>query len=293
MSLYIIANPHSGKGSAADIVEKIQNLCPQKEIRIFYTQKKDDEKRQVQAILTTFQKEDQIIIIGGDGTLSKVLFHLPAEIPFAYYPVGSGNDFAHSLPFPTLEEILQGMEEKKYQPLTVFGYENGILLNSLDVGFAAWVVHEAADSRLKHLLNQWHLGKLTYIFVAIQSLFKNPAATVAFQVEEKEKVILENHFFFSVANNTYFGGGIMIWPTAGVKTDSLEIVATKGQTFFQRLSTLLALVSKKHQTCPYLQHQTVEELWLEIPEGTIVEVDGEILDLQSLHLQKQTRYIYL
>ena len=89
------------------------------------------------------------MILGGDGTLSKVLYYLPADIPFAYYPVGSGNDFARALGLK--KELTHLIESTKQAPkeITVYTYQNGLVLNSLDLGFASWVINHVEQYQLK------------------------------------------------------------------------------------------------------------------------------------------------
>lgn len=70
MTLYIIANPHAGNKNASTIVGKIQELYHTEDISVFYTEQKDDEKKQVINILRSFKESDHLMIIGGDGTLS-------------------------------------------------------------------------------------------------------------------------------------------------------------------------------------------------------------------------------
>ncbi|MET3645120.1 diacylglycerol/lipid kinase family protein [Streptococcus gallinaceus] len=293
MTVYIIANPHAGAQLAVDIVEEIQVNYPHLEKKIFFTTCPNDEKNQVQLALQTWQEGDTFLVIGGDGTLSKVLYHLPQNIPFSYYPVGSGNDFARALQLPDLAATIANIEAGNTREITIFAAEEGILLNSLDLGFAAWVVNEAAHSTLKRLLNRLYLGKLTYIFIAILSLLKNPVASVKIQKNNQEILELDHVYFFSVANNTYFGGGIMIWPTATVYDSQLHMIYAKGETFWKRLAILLTLVFKQHQQSSYLQHEVLETAHIKIPRESIVEVDGEIISSRELTLKAQKRKIYL
>ena len=74
MTLYIIANPHSGNRSAQEVIKRLKNKLNQ-EIAVFLTRYSDDEENQVNDVLETFQPEkDRLLILGGDGTLSKVLY---------------------------------------------------------------------------------------------------------------------------------------------------------------------------------------------------------------------------
>ena len=74
MTLYIIANPHSGNRSAQEVIKRLKNKLNQ-EIAVFLTRYSDDEENQVNDVLETFQPEkDRLFSLGGDGTLSKVLY---------------------------------------------------------------------------------------------------------------------------------------------------------------------------------------------------------------------------
>lgn len=78
---------------------------------------------------------------------------------------------------------------------------------------------------------------MTYVATAIQFLLKNPLqASVSLESSEGDNLILNDHFFFSLANNTYFGGGIMIWTTTTVHSENLECVYAKGETFFSTIN---------------------------------------------------------
>ena len=282
MTLYIIANPHAGNHGAKQVISDIEKHHTS-DICTLLTRYKNDELHQVEKLLKTFDPEkDKLLIVGGDGTLSKVLYHLPANLPFAYYPV-----------VPNLDTLLVSLTNQP-KGITVYSYQECLVLNSLDLGFAAWVVNQATNSTLKTVLNKCHLGKLTYVAIAIQFLLKNPLqASVSLESSEGDNLILNDHFFFSLANNTYFGGGIMIWPTATVHSENLECVYAKGETFFQRLTVLLSLVLKRHEKSSYLNHCSLKQVTVNFPKESLIEIDGEIVSLNEITLSSQKRYIYL
>ncbi|MFX3849736.1 diacylglycerol kinase family protein, partial [Streptococcus suis] len=77
------------------MIYKIKERYPQLEVNKFMTVGPEDEKSQIEAILKEFvRSEDQLMILGGDGTLSKAMRFWPARLPFDYYPTGYGNHFA-------------------------------------------------------------------------------------------------------------------------------------------------------------------------------------------------------
>ncbi|HFZ6430285.1 TPA: diacylglycerol kinase family protein [Streptococcus agalactiae] len=269
MTLYIIANPHAGNKNASTIVGKIQELYHTEDISVFYTEQKDDEKKQVINILRSFKESDHLMIIGGDGTLSKVMTYLPQHIPCAYYPVGSGNDFARALKIPNLKETLTAIQTERLKEINCFIYDKGLILN------------------------RYRLGKITYIVIAIKSLLHSSKVQVLVEGETGQQIKLNDLYFFALANNTYFGGGITIWPKASALTAELDMVYAKGHTFLKRLSILLSLVFKRHTTSKSIKHQTFKAMTVYFPKNSLIEIDGEIVELDQISLKCQKRYLYM
>ncbi|HEO6813653.1 TPA: diacylglycerol kinase, partial [Streptococcus agalactiae] len=236
---------------------------------------------------------DHLMIIGGDGTLSKVMTYLPQHIPCAYYPVGSGNDFARALKIPNLKETLTAIQTERLKEINCFIYDKGLILNSLDLGFAAYVVWKASNSKIKNILNRYRLGKITYIVIAIKSLLHSSKVQVLVEGETGQRIKLNDLYFFALANNTYFGGGITIWPKASALTAELDMVYAKGHTFLKRLSILLSLVFKRHTTSKSIKHQTFKAMTVYFPKNSLIEIDGEIVELDQISLKCQKRYLYM
>ncbi|MGT2911974.1 diacylglycerol/lipid kinase family protein [Streptococcus cameli] len=289
MVLYILANPNAGSRSANQIMEQL--LPHFSETRIFKTCCKGDEKNQVKSLLQTFRQErDQLVIIGGDGTLSTVLDSLPKTIPFAYLPAGSGNDFARFLQLNT-EQTISALKQNKTEEITLLEYEQGIIINSLDAGFAAQVIAYSENSSLKRWLNFLKLGKLTYLVFSIVTLFKNIRFSVQIEQDGRTKHY-HNLFFLSVANSAYFGGGILIWPTATPKKSHHDLVTISYGSFLQKILSLLDLVFKRHEESPYLEHSQGMLLRILFEKEQVIQVDGESQILKETSIRSHQRKIY-
>lgn len=293
MKLYILANPKAGSHTADDVIAFITATYPQIQLQVHYTVGIDDEYRQIEEIVENFViEQDKLLILGGDGTLSKSLKYLPVTIPFAYYPTGSGNDFARSMGIDRIEQIIDALLLDRVQPITVLSSNLGVVVNSLDMGYSAQVVAYSANSTLKKLLNRIKLGKLTYLFFGIRSLLSRAKLTVRLNLDGQEQV-LKDLFFLSVANNTYFGGGIMIWPEASAYKEQIDIVWFQRGNLFQRIQALLALLLKKHQKSPLLHHTCAQAVTIEAEQELTVQVDGELCQAKAINLSCQQRQIYL
>ncbi len=293
MKLYILANPKAGSQKAEDIIAFITTTYPQIQLHIHYTGGIDDEYRQIEEIVENLViGKDKLLILGGDGTLSKSLKYLPVTIPFAYYPTGSGNDFARSMAIDRLEQVIEALLLDRIQPITVLSSNLGVVVNSLDMGYSTQVVAYSVNSTLKKWLNRIKLGKLTYLFFGIRSLLSRAKLTVRLSLDG-QKQVLKDLFFLSVANNTYFGGGIMIWPEASAYKEQIDIVWFQRGNLFQRIQALLALLLKKHQQSPVLHHSCAQVVTIEVEQELTLQVDGELCQAREITLSCQERQIYL
>ncbi|MER0122172.1 diacylglycerol kinase family protein [Streptococcus sp. ZJ93] len=293
MIVYILANPHAGNGQAFTIVKNIREMYPQVWIESYVTTSKNDEYAQVEAILSVFRKDqDRFLILGGDGTLSKVLAIWPKEFPFAYFPTGSGNDFARAVGIQSWQQVMETILTTPPVPVCVLSLPEGVVINSLDIGYPARVIAHSEKTAFKKWFNRLKIGKLTYIFFGVLGLFNSSQLSACIEVNQ-QKMELEHLFFLSVANNTYFGGGIMIWPDAHIKTPQMDLVYVSAPSIFQRIKALLELILKRHKTSSVLHHITAETIKLTLPHKIVAQVDGELQMIQEMTISCQTRYYYL
>ncbi len=293
MIVYILANPQAGNGQAFAIIKDIRKTYPQVRIESYMTRKKNDEYTQIEAILSVFRKNcDRFLILGGDGTLSKVLSAWPKDIAFAYYPTGSGNDFARAIGISSWQQVMNNLLETQFVPVCLLTISSGVVVNSLDIGYPARIIAHSENSAIKRWFNQLKIGKLIYIFFGVLGLLNSSQLSAL--VEANDQVMeLEHLFFLSIANNTYFGGGIMIWPEARITQFQMDLVYVSATSISQRIRALLDLILKRHKSSSVLHHMTAERVHLRLPHKTVAQVDGELQVIDELTITCQTRYYYL
>ncbi|MBO4107119.1 diacylglycerol/lipid kinase family protein [Streptococcus suis] len=292
MKLFILANPQAGSKRAQALIQEICDTYPQLAPTIFLTRGVDDEYRQIQAILAEFEPvQDALLILGGDGTLSKALTALPKNIPFAYFPTGSGNDFARTLAIKDIRQVMEALIEKRTTPITVLQSNFGVVVNSLDLGFAAQVIAYSERSRTKRWLKTVGLGKIAYLLFGLRSLFGQSALSV--QVElDGERMHLDRLFFLSLANNPYFGGGIMIWPDASPFQSQLHLVWFATGSLFYRIKALLEMIFHRHKSSKIIHHREAKEVIVTTDKDLSIQIDGEVVEASEIVLTCQERRIY-
>lgn len=293
MTLFVLYHPLAGNGRAGQLVATIQQAYPQLTYRLYPTEKAGTEKDLVAAILAYFSPEtDQFLVIGGDGTLSKTLAVWPATFPLAYLPAGSGNDFARSLGGLPMETVMAALLSSQSRPITVLKSPQGqVVVNSFDVAYAAQTVALTETSPLKTWLNQLGLGRLIYVIFGLVALFRTPLARLLVTLDGQVHD-LDQLFFCSVANNTYFGGGVTIWPTSHVTKSYLCLVYAKDRGFFGNVQTLLSLLFNRHEKIPRLQHLKGQSIQITAASPLLAQIDGESCQVRELTLTCQQRQLF-
>src|SRR5699024_4934150 len=131
---HLLVNPNSGGGKGRIAGEQVIQYLKAGKLHYSarFTTNPDHELRLIQEMavhdLKTFDEKmspDEVypllVVIGGDGTIHQVvneLYRLNKQIPIAYIPAGSGNDFARGLgltrePITIMKQIIQNKQPKE------------------------------------------------------------------------------------------------------------------------------------------------------------------------------------
>lgn len=165
------------------------------------------------------QKITDIVIAGGDGTISQVVNSLMnCNVSFGIIPCGSGNGLALAAriskqPARALDIIFNG------KPSYVDGFtiNNHFACMLSGLGFDAKVAHEFA--------HQPERGLKTYASLISKNFFK--ASPYSFTIESNGLSFSTEAYFISIANSNQFGNNFTIAPKALLADGLLDIVIAK------------------------------------------------------------------
>ncbi|PQO46294.1 diacylglycerol/lipid kinase family protein [Blastopirellula marina] len=170
------------------------------------------------------QQPERVILVGGDGTVSRTLALLssPSDLQFGIVPTGTGNDLARSLDLPLDDveaawELAAHGEARKMDVVETSLDEPKLLFNAMTAGIGG-VVAQEIDST-----NKERFGALAYWFSALSVLTNPPIFQIRLRLNDDE-VIEQEVYAFCVANGRCAGGGFIIAPTA--KLDDAKIHVT-------------------------------------------------------------------
>lgn len=211
--MLLVVNPVSGKKMAKQYMMRMINRFDQAgyNVTACCTQ---INKNAYDIVKNRGAEFDIIVCCGGDGTLKETVcgvMDLGKDIPVGYLPMGSTNDFAHSLNIPTdvfaaVEAIING--EPKPVDVGKFGDEYYIYV----AGFGNFTaISYGVNQKIKNAL-----GKNAYYVQAVKDFFKMKPYHARIEADGE---FFEGDWFYGAASNSYSVGGLPVLHNIGVEFD--------------------------------------------------------------------------
>lgn len=288
--LYFIVNPKSSSGKGLQLWQTAEQWLKTHHIsyEAFFTENSGHASALAKEISLT-KAPCTIVGVGGDGTINEIINGLEnfENILFSCLPTGSGNDLARGLsllgtPKQTLEAIAapKNIRHLNIGVITTPDYQRRFLVSS-GVGFDAAVCHEVAKTDLKAFLNRLHLGKLTYLLIALKQLIILPLFTMETTIDDEEPVIRNRTFFAAAMNLPYEGGGFKFCPKADCSDDYLDLCLANQLSKPKALSILPTAFFGKHERFRGVTVTRFRQLTFRSLHPMAIHTDGEPMPYQT------------
>jgi diacylglycerol kinase (ATP) len=219
------------------------------------------------------ERTTDVVIAGGDGTLSQVVGSLIKEdVNFGVVPCGSGNGLAMAAgiskePSKALDIVFSGVSKA----IDGFYINNHFSCMLTGVGFDAKVAHEFAQQPKR--------GLKTYALLVSKNFFS--ARPYHFTIESNGIKFSTEAFFISIANSNQFGNNFTIAPRALLADGLLDIVIVKKTAkpllLYNLIRQILGGKLRKMETSlklPVIYFQT-EQLVIRNNSLAPVHIDGD------------------
>lgn len=211
--MLLVVNPVSGKKLAKQYMMRMVNRFDQAGYSVTACCTQID-KNAYEIVKNRGKEFDIIVCCGGDGTLKETIcgiMQLGLDIPIGYLPMGSTNDFAHSLNIPTdvykaVEAIING--EPKPVDIGRFGDEYYMYV----AGFGNFTaISYSANQKAKNVL-----GKNAYYLQAVKEFFHMKPFHARVEADGE---FFEGDYFYGAVSNSYSVGGMPVLHNMGVEFD--------------------------------------------------------------------------
>jgi YegS/Rv2252/BmrU family lipid kinase len=216
--IYII-NPISGTRTKKDLQQFIQQKTKERNIPFYIFPSVASGDYSFLSGIIREEKITDIVIAGGDGTVSQVIGSLINEdVNFGIIPCGSGNGLALAAKIPrqpakALEVVFTGQAEA----VDGFYVNKQFACMLCGVGFDAKVAHEFSQ--------QPRRGLSTYASLVSKNFFS--ILPYEFSIESNGLEFSTEAYFISIANSNQFGNNFTIAPKALLSDGLLDIVIVK------------------------------------------------------------------
>lgn len=211
--LLLVINPVSGKKRTVKYAQMIINKFGDAGFKVtnIYTTK---EENAYAKILKRGREFDLVVCVGGDGTLKETVCavrELGNDIPIGYIPMGSTNDFAHSVGIPdkpedAVQAIIDG--EPRAVDMGMFGDNMFVYV----AGFGNFTdISYNASQKLKNIF-----GLNAYYMQAGKEIFHMKPFKGRIEADGE---VFEGEWFYGEASNSYSVGGMPLLHNIGVRFD--------------------------------------------------------------------------
>lgn len=286
-----ITNPNSRSGLGGKVWNQLEEILKEREVpyQTVFTKYQRHASRIVREI-TSDGKEHTIVMLGGDGTVNEILNGITdlSKVTLGYIPIGSSNDFARyfkhpSDPVQALEMILNP-KEYSMMSVGVLTYRNGERRKrfavSTGMGFDAGVCHQAVVSKIKFFLNRIHLGRLTYVGIALSQMMALKPSRVSVRLDDGEVMHYERAYFAAAMNHPYEGGGFKFCPKANPCDNVLDVTVIADVSKLKVLCLLPTAFRGWHTGIKGVHTYTCRHATFESERPLPIHADGEPVYLQ-------------
>ena len=267
---YYLYNSLSNNGikpEFLEIVERLENTEIKEIIDLDY-----------QEFLKNLKEEDELVIVGGDGTLNyfvNEIKDLEINNKIYYRASGTGNDFMHDIEKIDGEEILINQYVHNLPTVYVKDVERKFL-NGVGYGIDGYCC-EVADEIKKKTPNK----KINYTGIAIKGLlFHFKSATATITVDGREYVH-ENVWIAPTMKGRFYGGGMMVAPNQDRLSDEVSVVVYHAKSRLKALMSFPSIFKGEHiKKEKMVSIYTGKEITVKFDRSCALQIDGEtVLDV--------------
>ncbi len=274
---YVIYNPLSGNGKAKDDSQLLQMVLDE-ELEYY------DMTRitNYAAFIGGMEKEDYLVIVGGDGTLNRFVndtdgLEIAREI--LYFPTGTGNDFAKDMGMG--ENPLPVTEYLKDLPTVEVNGKRYRFINGVGFGIDGYCCQVGDE------LRKVPGKKVNYTGIAIKGLLFHFAPRNAKVTADGKEYAYKKVWIAPTMHGKFYGGGMIPTPKQDRSSGKLSLMLFHGAGRLRTLCVFPSIFKGEHiKHTKMVAVHTGKEITVEFDRPTPLQIDGETI----LGVTKYTAY---
>jgi diacylglycerol kinase (ATP) len=265
----LVINPVAGQGKGTTVGTYVAGWLTQRKIpyALITGQSSNSLADQLGNFLEKSSDCDGVIAVGGDGLLHLVLQKVvPAQVPLALIPAGTGNDFVRTLGWSleSFDEHLSFVTSTQPTPIDL-GLVDGEWFGAiLSTGFDS-VVNEKANAL------SWPKGPMKYnAAIAIELPRFKPRH---YEIFLDDQSISTDAMLIAVSNGRSYGGGMLVCPDANISDGLFDVMILRPVSKIEFLKVFPRVFAGTH-----ISHPAVEVLrsrTVRIESKAVAYADGE------------------
>lgn len=272
-TIKIIYNPNSGRQIAHRNLPTLVDILVKNNyyVKVFPTKKQYDATKA--ASQACKDRDDIIIVFGGDGTVNEVVNGMMENgyrPKLGIYPAGTVNDFANYLQMPrNIEEFAQVILQKNTILSDIGRGGERYFLNVAAAGLLTDVAYKVS-SESKSIL-----GRFAYYFEGIREIQRQMFDPIKIKVTYGDIVETKEVLFFILANSASVGGFKFIAPEASINDGKLDLMIVEKGELIDTASIFVKALVGNHTQHPNLKYVQVDSVRIECEEEILMDLDGE------------------
>ncbi len=215
---------------------------------------------------------DAIVAVGGDGTINGIVNKIVGmEKHFGILPLGSGNDFIHTLKIPrNIDAALETLKNNHAKRIDVGQIitekYNKFFVNAVGIGFDAMVGYET--NQIKFID-----GGIKYYLALIHSLFSYKPQEL--RIDFDGNSFKKKTFLFTVGNGRRTGGAFLLTPGALLDDAFFDLCLVDEVSIPTILKALPLVLKGSHDSVKQVKFYRAKTVNISSENDIFVHYDGE------------------
>ncbi|GHV35233.1 diacylglycerol kinase [Bacteroidia bacterium] len=284
----IIINPNACSGKLLNRIDKILDLLTTKKID-YEGHILDSEQKATKTIERLCHKGFRyFMFLGGDGTANVVINAIcksginPADVFLVPIPIGTGNDWVHTLNYPKSKEyatLINALTRGKFMQHDIGRLDIDVhqhipysrhFINIAGLGFDGAVI-ERSTTKPKLF------PSLVYLWNVLKALLSYSSKKLNIEIEDT--VINDKIYTMAVGICKYNGNGMKQVPMADPTDGLFDAVIVRHMPMWKVLANVGNLFKGTHIKLKEVSVHRCKELKITCFQDTFCEVEGETLPL--------------